>query len=63
MSKVLTNFGATSSQGSSEFKVRGITRNISKKSAQDLANRGVDVPSQNLLIPGETPTVANNGLS
>ncbi|CAG8901777.1 unnamed protein product [Penicillium egyptiacum] len=61
MSKVLTIFGATGNQGGSvidailadtqlskEFKVRGITRNISKKSAQDLAQRGVDVVKADL---------------
>jgi uncharacterized protein YbjT (DUF2867 family) len=58
MSKLITVFGATGNQGGSvidailadaqlskEFKIRGITRDTSKKSAQDLAKRGVDVVS------------------
>lgn len=58
MSKLITIFGATGNQGGSvidailadtqlskEFKIRGITRDTTKKSAQDLAKRGVDVVS------------------
>lgn len=58
MSKLITVFGATGNQGGSviysiladpwlskEFKIRGITRDTTKKSAQDLAKRGVDVVS------------------
>lgn len=56
MSKLITVFGATGNQGGSvidtiladselskEFKIRGITRDITKKSAQDLAKKGVEV--------------------
>lgn len=58
MSKLITVFGATGNQGGSvieailadsqlskEFKIRGITRDTTKKSAQDLAKRGVEVVS------------------
>ncbi|KAJ5133778.1 hypothetical protein N7526_005143 [Penicillium atrosanguineum] len=61
MSKLITVFGATGNQGGSvidailadgqlskEFKVRGITRDTTKKSAQDLAKRGVEVVTANL---------------
>ncbi|KAJ5933986.1 hypothetical protein N7454_006315 [Penicillium verhagenii] len=54
--RLTTVFGATGNQGGSvidailadselskEFKIRGITRDTTKKSAQDLVNRGVDV--------------------
>lgn len=56
MSKLITVFGATGNQGGSvitsilndpilseEFKIRGITRDISKPAAQALAARGVEV--------------------
>lgn len=56
MSKLITVFGATGNQGGSvidailadselskEFKIRGITRDTTKKSAQDLAKKGVEV--------------------
>lgn len=56
MSKLITIFGATGNQGGSvidailadptlskEFKIRGITRDVTKKSAQALASRGVEV--------------------
>jgi uncharacterized protein YbjT (DUF2867 family) len=58
MSKLITVFGATGNQGGSvidailadlqlsqEFKIRGITRDTTKKSAQELAKRGVEVVS------------------
>jgi hypothetical protein len=58
MSKLITVFGATGNQGGSvieailadpqlskEFKIRGITRDATKKSAQDLAKRGIEVVS------------------
>lgn len=58
MSKIITVFGATGNQGGSvikyiledaslskEYKIRGITRDTTKKSAQDLANQGVEVVS------------------
>lgn len=63
MANLITVFGATGNQGGSvidailndpqlsrEFKVRGITRDTTKKSAQDLATRGVDVVSVILLM-------------
>ncbi|PNY22480.1 NmrA-like family domain-containing protein 1 [Tolypocladium capitatum] len=56
MSKILTVFGATGNQGGSviravladpvlskEFKVRGITRDLSKPAAKELASKGVEV--------------------
>ncbi|GKT53996.1 putative NmrA family transcriptional regulator protein [Colletotrichum tofieldiae] len=56
MSKLITVFGATGNQGGSvieciladvtlskEFKIRGITRNISKPAAQELVKKGVEV--------------------
>lgn len=56
MSKLLTVFGATGAQGGSviravladdvlskEFKIRGITRDVSKPAAQALAEKGVEV--------------------
>lgn len=65
MSKLITVFGATGNQGGSvieailadpqlskEFKIRGITRDTTKKSAQDLAKRGVEVVTVRLhFIP------------
>lgn len=58
MSKLITIFGATGNQGGSvikhiledpqlskEYKIRGITRDTSKKSAQDLVKQGVEVVS------------------
>jgi uncharacterized protein YbjT (DUF2867 family) len=58
MSKLLTVFGATGTQGGSViravladpilskgFKIRAVTRDVSKPSAQDLANQGVEVIS------------------
>ncbi|KAJ5190700.1 uncharacterized protein N7498_009685 [Penicillium cinerascens] len=61
MSKLITVFGATGNQGGSvidailadpqlskEFKIRGITRDTTKKSAQDLAKRGVEVVTADL---------------
>lgn len=56
MSKLLTVFGATGNQGGSvikhvladetlskTFKVRGITRDVSKPAAQALIKQGVDM--------------------
>lgn len=56
MSKLITVFGATGNQGGSvidailadpqlskDFKIRGVTRDTTKKSARDLADRGVEV--------------------
>ncbi|KAM5343765.1 hypothetical protein ACJ41O_012302 [Fusarium nematophilum] len=61
MSKLLTVFGATGTQGGSviravladptlsqEFKIRGITRDASKPDAQELINQGVDVKEADL---------------
>lgn len=58
MSKLITVFGATGNQGGSvikhiledpqlskEYRTRGITRDTSKKAAQDLAKQGVEVVS------------------
>lgn len=58
MSKILTVFGATGNQGGSvvrailndpalskEFKIRGVTRDVSKSAAKDLASKGVEVVS------------------
>lgn len=62
MANLITVFGATGNQGGSvinailsdpqlsrEFKIRGITRDTTKKSAQDLVKRGVDVVSVSRL--------------
>ncbi|EYB27990.1 hypothetical protein FG05_12211 [Fusarium graminearum] len=56
MSKIFTVFGATGNQGGSvirailndpalskEFKIRGITRDVSKPAAKDLVSKGVEV--------------------
>lgn len=56
MPKLITVFGVTGNQGGSvinailadpqlskEFKIRGVTRDTTKKSAQELAKRGVEV--------------------
>lgn len=56
MSKIITVFGATGNQGGSvitsilqdpilskEFKIRGITRDTAKPTAQELAAKGVEV--------------------
>jgi uncharacterized protein YbjT (DUF2867 family) len=56
MSKLITVFGATGNQGgsvikhilddaqlSSEFKIRGITRNVNKPAAKALADKGVEL--------------------
>ena len=69
MSKLITVFGATGNQGgsvikhiladsqlSSEFKIRGITRDVSKPAAKALADKGVEVVtvSHYHLFPGHT---------
>lgn len=74
MSKLITVFGATGNQGGSvinailaddqlskEFKVRGITRDTTKKSAQDLAKRGVEVVT--VRYHSNTPAPKNNLLT
>lgn len=61
MSKLITVFGATGQQGGSvirtiladptlskEFRIRGITRDPSKPSAQELAKQGVEMMSVRL---------------
>ncbi|KAF4463980.1 nitrogen metabolic regulation nmr [Fusarium albosuccineum] len=61
MSKILTVFGATGNQGGSvvrailndpalskEFRIRGITRDVSKPAAKDLASKGVEVVSADM---------------
>ncbi|KAL2878180.1 hypothetical protein SGCOL_006430 [Colletotrichum sp. CLE4] len=61
MSKIFTIFGATGNQGGSivraaladavlskEFKIRGITRDVSKPAAQSLASKGVEVVSADM---------------
>jgi uncharacterized protein YbjT (DUF2867 family) len=73
MSKLITVFGATGNQGGSvidailadgqlskEFKVRGITRDTSKKSAQELAKRGVEVVAVRLHL--SSPNSINKSL-
>ncbi|KAJ5546801.1 hypothetical protein N7494_004386 [Penicillium frequentans] len=47
MSKLITVFGATGKQGGS-FKIRGITRDTTKKFAQNLAQKGVEVVTADL---------------
>lgn len=64
MSKLITVLGATGNQGGSvikailndpqlskEYKIRGLTRDISKKSAQELAKQGVEVVSVRSILP------------
>lgn len=66
MSKLITVFGATGNQGGSvirhiladadlskEFKIRGITRDVTKPAAQALVNQGVEVKS--VCISRTTP--------
>ncbi|EKG19207.1 NmrA-like protein [Macrophomina phaseolina MS6] len=61
MTKLITVFGATGNQGGSvikailadtvlskEFKIRGITRDVSKPAAQALAKQGVDMAAADL---------------
>ncbi|KAM0542635.1 hypothetical protein ACHAPJ_012714 [Fusarium lateritium] len=61
MSKILTVFGATGNQGgsiiravlddpalSAEFRIRGITRDVSKPAAKALVSRGVEVKAADL---------------
>jgi uncharacterized protein YbjT (DUF2867 family) len=63
MSKILTVFGATGNQGGSvvrailndpalskEFKIRGITRDVSKPAAKALASKGVEVVAVSFAI-------------
>jgi uncharacterized protein YbjT (DUF2867 family) len=69
MSKLITVFGATGNQGgsvinhiladaqlSSEFKIRGITRDVNKPAAKALADKGVELATVSLLlVPQELP--------
>jgi hypothetical protein len=69
MSKLITVFGATGNQGgsvinhiladaqlSSEFKIRGITRDVNKPAAKALADKGVELATVSFsLIPLESP--------
>jgi uncharacterized protein YbjT (DUF2867 family) len=63
MSKIITVFGATGNQGGSvikhiladptlskEFKIRGITRDVSKPAAQALEKQGVEMKKVCLLV-------------
>lgn len=68
MSKLITVFGATGNQGGSvirailadtalskDFKIRGITRDVSKPAAQALAGQGVEMKTVSIsnTIPTE----------
>ncbi|OAX82498.1 hypothetical protein ACJ72_03153 [Emergomyces africanus] len=73
MSKLITVFGATGNQGGSvirailahptlskEFKIRGITRDSSKPSAQELAKQGVEMMNADMNSTSSiAPAVAN----
>jgi uncharacterized protein YbjT (DUF2867 family) len=63
MAKIITVFGATGQQGGSvinsilqdeilskEFKIRGISRDISKPQSQALASQGVELVSVRLQL-------------
>lgn len=72
MSKLITVFGATGNQGGSivkailadsalskEFKIRGITRDVSKPAAQALAKQGVELkPVSPFAHPCITPALS-----
>lgn len=64
MSKIITVFGATGQQGGSvvralladpqlsqEFKIRGVTRDVSKPAAKALAEQGVELVSADMSSP------------
>jgi uncharacterized protein YbjT (DUF2867 family) len=68
-SKIITVFGATGTQGGSvvdiflsdpklkdDWKVRGVTRDVTKPAAQKLAERGVEVVAVRSTSP---PTTRN----
>lgn len=74
MSKLITVFGATGNQGGSvidailadselsqQFKIRGITRDTTKKSAQELVKRGVEVANVRVIpfLTMKASTIAN----
>ncbi|KAL6237694.1 hypothetical protein BDW75DRAFT_203491 [Aspergillus navahoensis] len=74
MSKLLTVFGATGNQGrsvinivladpvlSQEFKIRGITRDVSKPDAKALADKGIEVVSADMTsIPSLVQAVSGS---
>ena len=62
MSKLITVFGATGKQGGSviraiqadpdlksEFKIRGVTRDVSKPAAKELEKKGVEMVAVRIL--------------
>lgn len=68
MSKVLTVFGATGLQGGSvakavladpqlskEFKVRAVTRDVTKQAAKDLAAKGAELLSVSASVAAQVP--------
>ena len=68
MSKLITVFGATGNQGgsvikhiladaqlSSEFKIRGITRDVNKPAAKALADKGVELTTVSLYFISRDP--------
>lgn len=70
MSKLITVFGATGNQGgsvvkhiladpalSSEFKVRGITRDVSKPAAKSLSDQGVEMKTVRYFRLIDTPDI------
>ncbi|KAG5985440.1 hypothetical protein E4U55_000002 [Claviceps digitariae] len=73
MSKILTVFGATGNQGGSvirailadenlsrEFTIRGVTRDVNKPAAQDLAAKGVELVKADMSSADEAlPAVQN----
>jgi uncharacterized protein YbjT (DUF2867 family) len=75
MSKLITVFGATGNQGGSviaqllndssirkEFKIRGITRDISKPAARELADKGVEVVAVSSKDPYSPPVMSTANL-
>ena len=76
MSKILTVWGATGNQGGSliravladpvlskEFKVRGVTRDVNKPAAKELAAQGVEMVSVSLARPSQTTSTSNGCVS
>lgn len=73
MSKILSVFGATGNQGGSvirsiladpvlskEFKLRGITRNVSKPAAQALAAKGVEIVKADMSSAQDAASAVQN---
>jgi uncharacterized protein YbjT (DUF2867 family) len=69
MSKIITVFGATGNQGGSvikhiladavlakEFKIRGITRDVSKPAAQALEKQGVEMRKARVYVRSHQST-------